>query len=94
MFYKDKAGIQVCQLGTGDVSVGNIEWQDVPDNECVGIVFGETDKGAIDRRLKHIEGKLDCNARVKLKLLFTKVESIDVIIEKLKIAKNLMLEES
>ena len=27
MFYKDKAGIQVCQLGKGDVSVSTIEWK-------------------------------------------------------------------
>jgi len=91
MFYKDKAGIQVCQLGTGDVSVSNILWDHVDTSECAGVVFGETDKGKIDRKLEHIEGKRDCDVGVKFKLLFTKPESIDVVIEKLKEAKTSML---
>ncbi len=91
MFYKDKAGIQICQLGTGDVSVSTVEWPNVDPQECVGVVFGEISKGKIDRRLRQIEGKKDCDVGIKFKLLFTKPESIDVVIDKLKEAKAQML---
>lgn len=90
MFFKDKAGIHVCQLGTGDVSVSNIEWGNIDPQECVGVAFGEISKGEIDRRIKDIEGKRDCDVGIKFKLLFTKPESIDVVIEKLKKAKDLI----
>ncbi|MCP4984575.1 MAG: hypothetical protein GY928_00525 [Colwellia sp.] len=91
MFYKDQKGIDICQLGTGNVSVSTIEWSNVSSQECVGVVFGETDKGEIGRRLEHIEGNRDCDVGVKFKLLFTKPESIDVVINKLKEAKAQML---
>ncbi len=91
MFYKDNAGIPVCQLGAGDVSVGNVEWNGIEPQECVGVVFGETAKGKVNRRLEHIEGKRDCDVGVKFKLLFTRPESIDVVIDKLEKAKVSML---
>ncbi len=90
MFFKDNHGIQVCQLGTGDISVGNIEYEDILPEECSGIVFGEIEKGKIDRELPEIAGKRDCDANVKFKLLFTDTKSIDVVINTLIETKRLM----
>lgn len=94
MFYKDKQGIQICQLGIGDVSVSNIEWKDVSAKECVGVAFGEIERGAIDRHLPEIDNKLDYIAGVKFKLLFTDLKSVDVVIAKLQRAKESMINEA
>ena len=93
MFYKDEKGIQICQLGTGDVSVSNIEWPDIKPKECVGVAFGKTKSAEIGKLIPNSKGKYDYEFDVKFKLLFTKPESIDVVIEKLQEAKALMLGE-
>lgn len=90
MFYKDDNNIQVCQLGIGDVLVGNIEYKDIAPEECSGIVFGEIKRGEINRKLPELAGKRDCDANVKFKLLFTDVKSIDVVINALIETKRLM----
>lgn len=91
MFFKDNHGIQVCQLGTGDVSVGNIYYENIPPEECSGIVFGEIKKGKIDRKLPRMADKRDYDANIKFKLLFTDTKSIDVVINALKETKELMI---
>lgn len=90
MFYKDENNIDICQFGTGDVLVAGIEMPNVRPKELVGVVFGETEKGEIDRRLKYAEGKFDNETGVKFKLYFTKPESIDVVINCLKEQKKFM----
>lgn len=90
MFFKDDNEISVCQLGTGDVMVSETELKGISPKKIVGIVFGEIKEGEIGRSLPELEGKLDFEANVKFKLLFTKTESIDVVIEELKQAKKLM----
>ncbi len=93
MFFKDDNGIYVCQLGTGDVSVSNIEWKNILPKECVGIAFGEIERGEIDRHLPELDKKLDYIAGVKFKILFTDSKSIDVVINALQKAKESMSKE-
>ncbi len=90
MFFKDKNGIQVCQLGTGDIKVSEVELEGIPVKECVGVVFGECEKGKINRTIHGDKGKLDYEAGMKFKLLFTNPKSIDVVIKELQQAKELM----
>ena len=90
MFFKDEKGIEVCQLGTGDVIVSEVELKGISPKECVGIVFGKTKEGEIDRHLPEFQNKFDYEAGVKFKLIFTNPKSIDVVINALQKAKELM----
>ena len=90
MFFKDNNGIDVCQLGTGDVLVSEAELQGVPVNKCVAVVFGEIEEGDINRPLPKFKDKADYNSNVKFKLLFTNPKSIDVVIHELQQAKEMM----
>ncbi len=90
MFFTDKNGIQVCQLGTGDVMVSEAELEGISAKECVSVVFGATEKGKIDRYLPQYKNKKDHEAGVKIKLLFTNPKSIDVVTNALQQAKKLM----
>lgn len=90
MFYKDEKGIDICQLGTGDISVSELEYPDISPKEVVGIAFGETKKAEIGKIIPNSKGKYDYEFNVKFKLLFTKVESIDIVIEALEKSKRLM----
>ena len=85
MFYKDDKGIQVCQLGTGDVMVSGIETK---EGKPLGIAFGEIQKGTIGREILGMKGKLDYETGIKFKLIFTNPKSIDVVIDALKQAKD------
>lgn len=93
MFGKDEKGIDVCQLGTGDILVSEGEVKGISPKECVGVVFGEIQEGKIDRELPEFKGKMDYEANVKFKLLFTNPKSIDVVINALQKAKELMREK-
>ena len=90
MFFRDKTGIQVCQLGAGDVMVSVGQLENVSTKECVAVLFGECAPGEIDRALSELGGKKDYEAWVKFKLLFTNTKSIDVVIKELQQAKSLM----
>jgi hypothetical protein len=85
MFFKDDKGIDVIQMGTGDVRVCEIGY---PNNsKLVGIGFGEAEEGKINRKLGG-SGKFDYEVGIKLKLTFTNTKSIDVVINALKKAKK------
>ena len=90
MFFKDDNGIQVCQMGDGDVIVSEIKLTKASPKECVGICFGKTELGEINRILHEYKDKKDYEAGIKVKLLFTDVKSIDVVISKLNEAKESM----
>ena len=90
MFFEDKNGILACQLGNGDVMVSEAELKDISPRECVSVVFGECNKGEIDRELPEFKDKADYEAGVKFKLLFTNPKSIDVVVNALQKAKGLM----
>jgi len=95
MFFTDKNGINACQLGTGEriVLVSEAELEGVSAKECISVVFGETEKGNIGRCLPQYKNKKDFEAGVKIKLLFTDPKSIDVVINALRQAKKLMIED-
>lgn len=90
MFFKDDNGIDVIQMGTGDVMVTTVDFKDISTNERGGIAFAPCKAGKIDRPLPEFTGKIDYEAGVKLKILFSDIKAIDVVINQLELAKKKM----
>ena len=91
MFYKDDNDIDVIQLGNGDVTVCNILFDNYSEKDVVGIGFIPGTSGEIGEYKTDLEGQIDREANMKLKLLFTDIKSIDVVISQLILAKSRML---
>ena len=94
MFYKDGKGIEVCQLGKGDILVSDVYLEGIRPKDCVGVVFGEVEEGEINRELPEFKNKMDHEANVRFKLLFTNPNSIDVVVNALQAAKESMNEDT
>lgn len=93
MFYKDDTGINVIQFGTGDIEC-TAGLLDLPD-ETIGSVgfIPQTNQpiGGPAERSKNDDGECKLETMAHTRLVFTKVESIDVLIEQLQKIKTIMI---
>ena len=95
MFYKDQTGTNIIQFGTGDIEV-TAGLLDIPD-ETIGSVglIPQTEKpiGGPAERAGNDDGECKLETMAHTRLIFTKVESIDVLVEKLKKIKDIMIND-
>ena len=90
MIFKDEHGINVVQFGTGDVLVAAGTLKSEEPKEVVSVSFCQKDSGEIGVKYPELSGKFDCDINGHTRFVFTKVESIQVVIEELEKAKEMM----
>lgn len=92
MFFTTDEGVNVVQFGEGDILVcaGMLRPEDV-DNEHIGSVSLVPRKPhPINSRDLSAGGKPDTDLGVHTRLIFTDIRSIDVLVDELLIAKDIM----
>ena len=86
MFYKDKNDIQIIIFGVGSVIVANTKLPDGPP--VVYLAEGSSDKIGVD--VADLKGKTDTEIGTKVKMVFSNIESIDILIDRLVKAKGML----
>jgi len=90
--YMSEYGIPTVQLGTGDIIVSHLSFKD-EDEEFSGIGFSLGADSEIGKNYDELIGKTSTDVGVFLQIIATKPESIEIIIDKLEIAKQELLEK-
>lgn len=87
MIYDD-GDVRVLDFGTGDIGVGTASMEYARFEDM--IVFFPTPEGTIGRSHSN-KGKTDEEVGTRVKFIFKKVESIDVLLRQLQKIKNDMI---
>ena len=85
MFRKEN-GIDIIQLGTGDILVSNVRYPN--HKNIVGVGFSEIEPMPIGSFNTDLEGKTESEVNIKYKLDFTSIKSIQVVIDRLREAQE------
>lgn len=78
-------GVTILEFGDGDIFVGGGY---LVERKTPSVSFMQNEKGEMGREWPEAIGKIDTDLNVKVRMIFNKIESIDIVIEQLQIAKK------
>ena len=79
----EESGVMIAEFGSGDILVGG---GFLVDSKIPCVSFMQQEPGEIGRYGKKVG--LDTDLNVKVRFIFNKIESIDIVIEQLEMAKK------